>query len=164
MFSVPSLWALGPRPQRYAPRPTLTYDLGLSSGTYNGSSYTELNLGLNWRFMDNLIWRNSVFSRSGTNVNSGAGLDSSARVTFDLDGGEQGLRFNFYAGPGIRLSNKENTGIFGEAGITARIAGLAIGLGYKTLQYNDPGTNSDGTDRSKTDSTISIIIAGGGAF
>ncbi len=145
-------------------KPTFTYDIGASSGTYNGVSYSEINLGLNWHLNEYLVWRNSGFHRFGTRITSASGLDTSARFVFNTDGSESGLGLGIFAGPGYRISNKENSGVFGEAGVTVKAGGLNVGVGVKSISYNSPGENSDGTSRTKTDTTVFIILAGGGAF
>ena len=145
-------------------RPTFTYDIGASSGTYNGNSYSEINLGLNWQMNEYFVWRNAAFHRFGTKIDSASGLDTSARFVFNTDPSDSGLGLGFFAGPGYRISNKENSGIFGEAGATVRAGGLKVGVGVKSITYNNPGENSDGTSRTKADTTIFIILAGGGAF
>lgn len=144
-------------------QPTFTYDIGASSGTYNGVSYSEVNLGLNWHLNEYLVWRNAAFHRFGTKIDSASGLDTSARFTFNTDS-DSALGFGLFAGPGLRISNKENTGVFGEAGATVKAGGLKVGVGVKSISYTNPGENSDGTKRTKTDTTVFIILAGGGAF
>lgn len=145
-------------------KPTFTYDLGASSGTYNGNSYSEIDLGLNWNFTDFLTWRNSAFTRFGTKIDSFAGLDSSMRLNYSIDPKTGGLGLSLFAGPGYRISNQENSGLFGEAGATVRLAGLSVGLGVKAINYTSPGTNSDGSKRPAADTTLFIILAGGGAI
>ncbi len=140
-----------------------TYDIGLSTGSYNSRNYSELNLGLNWIFSEYILWRNSAFSRFGSGIDSVLGLDSSARFTLSAKG-DSGLGFNFFLGPGYRFSNKENSAVLGETGLTLRVAGISVGAGYKALYYDNPGTNPDGTSKSRTDSNIFLIFAGGGAF
>lgn len=140
-----------------------TYDLGASTGSYNGNNYTELNLGLNWIFSDLVTWRNSIFSRFGSNMNTAGGLDTSARLTLSTMG-DSGLGVHFFAGPGYRFSNSENSAVFGEAGLTIQVAGLSVGAGYKALYYGNPGKNADGTDKPKSDTNIFLILAGGGVF
>lgn len=144
-------------------RPTFTYDIGASSGTYNGNTYNEINLGLNWQLNEYFVWRNAAFHRFGTRVDSASGLDTSARFVFNADS-DSGLGIGLFAGPGFRISNKENTGVFGEAGATVKAGGLKVGVGVKSITYSNPGENSDGTQRTKTDTTVFIILAGGGAF
>lgn len=140
-----------------------TYDIGASTGSYNGNNYSELHLALNWILSDFWTWRNSAFSRFGSNMTSAFGLDSSARLTLSSVG-DSGFGVNFFAGPGYRFSNNENSAAFAEAGLTLKLAGISVGVGYKGLYYTNPGQNSDGTNRPKGDSNIFLILAGGGAF
>ena len=140
-----------------------TYDIGASSGNYNGNKYSEINLGLNWNFSKYLTWRNSGFTRFGTNTDTIYGLDSSARFTLSSMG-DSGFGFNFFLGPGYRFSTTENSAAFGETGLTIKLAGLSVGVGGKVLYYSHPGKNANGTDKPKTDSNIFLILAGGGAF
>jgi hypothetical protein len=150
----------------YAQRrgPTFTYDLGVSSGTRNDKGYSEVNLGLNWYLDPNFVWRNSVFTRFGTGIESTGGLDSSARYVYNTPRDENGFGVGFFAGPGYRFSSKENTGIFGEAGLTLKLAGLAAGVGVKSIYYNSPGNDASGKENSKSDTVVFIILAAGGAF
>ncbi len=145
-------------------KPTLTYDLGASTGTYSGYGYTEINLGLNWSLYDYLTWRNSFFSRSVQSLSSVSGLDSSARFSWEVatDGG--GLGLGVFAGPGIRFSKKESSATFVEVGLTVKLGGLNIGGGFKTLFYNSPGTDASGVDLPKSDTGYFIVLSGGGAF
>ena len=142
----------------------ISYDLGASSGSYNGYSYSEVNLGLNLSLSDSFVWRNSIFNRFGSNADSTLGLDTSLRYVFDSrpEAGEIG--FHFFAGPGYRISNEKNTAAFAEAGATLRAGGLAMGLGVKSLYYNNPGKRSDGTELPKSDTELFIILAGGGSL
>ncbi len=145
-------------------KPTLTYDLGASTGTYNGYGYTEINLGLNWNLYDYLTWRNSFFSRSVQSLSSVSGLDSSARFSWDVTTEGGGLGLGVFAGPGVRFSKKENSATFVEAGLTVKLGGINIGGGFKTLFYNSPGTDSSGRDLPKSDTGYFIVLSGGGAF
>ncbi|MEZ0393225.1 MAG: hypothetical protein ACAH59_13480 [Pseudobdellovibrionaceae bacterium] len=166
---LPSIFAFAQsRPYRNSSRPvtkpSFTYDLGASTGNYNNRSYTEIQLGLNWFLQEYFIWRNALFTRFGTGSESAAGLDTSARLNYDSPGENGGLGLNVFAGPGYRISKTENTGVFGEAGITLRASGLAVGVGVKSIQYNSPGTDSLGRDLPKTDTSVFLILAAGGAF
>lgn len=144
--------------------PTFTYDLGISSGTYNDKGYSEVQLGLNWSLLEHLIWRNSLFSRFGSGLKTTGGLDTSARFTYNTPRDEQGFGVGFFAGPGYRISDKENSGIFGEAGLTLKMAGFATGVGVKAISYNSPGTDSDGRQLSRTDTVTFLILSAGGAL
>jgi hypothetical protein len=144
--------------------PKFTYDLGLSSGTYEGKGYSEIQLGLSWHMSEYFVWRNSVFSRFGSGVDSATGLDSSARFTYDTPRDEQGFGIGAFAGPGYRFSNKENTGVFGEAGLNLKMGGISTGVAVKSIYYNSPGKDSDGRDKGRTDTVVSLVLAAGGGF
>lgn len=145
-------------------KPTFTYDIGASSGSNNGKSYSEIQLGLNWFMNEYVIWRNAAFTRFGSEIDSSAGLDTSIRLNYDMQTESGGLGLGVFGGPGYRISDKENSGIFGEAGIKVRAGGLALGVGVKSITYNSPGRAPDGTAFDKRDTTVFIIIAGGGAL
>lgn len=149
---------------RSSSRPTFTYDLGFSTGSYSQHSYSEIQLGLNWNFLEYMIWRNSLFSRFGSEIDSAAGLDSSLRLEYRTPADERGFGINLFAGPGVRLSNSENTGVFAEAGAIVRSGGFAIGGGLKSIQYSSPGRDSNGNELSKNDTVVFLILAGGGSL
>jgi hypothetical protein len=147
----------------YRQQPTFTYDVGAASGSYNGSNYSEINLGLNWFFMDSVAWRNSLFTRFGSGVDSATGVDTSLRYTFNTDP-RSTLGLGFFAGGGYRLTKTQDAGPFAEGGLTLRAGGLSVGVGLKEIFYPSPGTDSTGTKLPDHDSTVFLILAGGGAF
>jgi hypothetical protein len=149
---------------RSAERPTLTYDLGISTGSYNGVSYNEINLGLNWHLNNFLTWRNAMFSRMGTGEVAASGLDTSLRLDYNYLNANSNFGLNVFGGPGYRISKKEQSAAFLEGGVKVKAGGLSIGAGLKVLQYSNPGSNADGTARPKQDTTMFLILAGGGAF
>ncbi len=163
MKAILSLILIGSMAQA-SDQPTLSYDLGVSTGSQGNRNYSEIQLGLNWNFFDSLTWRNSLFNRSGVDIDSVSGLDSSVLFKFDSQPDEQGIGFSIFAGPGIRISNTENTGVFGEAGAAVKAAGLSIGGGIKTIQYSSPGRDSTGRDLSKNDTVVFLILAGSGSI
>lgn len=143
----------------------LTYDISASSGSYNEANYTEINLGLNWRFSDWWVWRNAAFHRFGSGVDSVTGIDTSLRLGSEVttDGG--GLGVNFYVGPGLRFASpNSNNAAFGEAGLGFRLGGLYIGVGGKSLYYLQAREDSLGRALSKNDTQVFIVLAGGGAL
>ena len=140
----------------------LTYDLGVSSGTYGGYSYTEMHLGLNWYFWDYFNWRNSAFSRYGSQIDKASGLDTSLR--FEIQDKDDWFGYHFFVGPGYRFSSASNSAIFGEAGTTIKLGSLNVGVGVKYLSYQNPGTSSSGEAMPKNDTNVFLIIAGGGAL
>lgn len=145
--------------------PTFTYDLSASVGSYDGNSYTELNLGLNWFLSEDwLIWRNALFSRFGSGFDTITGLDSSLRFAHRISSDSGTFGINMFAGPGLRFANQNSNAVFGEAGLLFRIGGLQVGGGVKALQYTQTRTDSRGRELSKNDTQFFIILAGGGAF
>lgn len=147
----------------YRQHPTFTYDVGAASGSYNGNNYSEINLGLNWYFSDAVAWRNSLFTRFGTGVDSATGVDSSLRYTYNTDA-RATLGLGFFAGGGYRLTKTQDAGPFAEAGLTLRAGGLSVGAGIKEIFYPSPGTDSNGGKLPDHDSTVFLILAGGGVF
>jgi hypothetical protein len=141
---------------------TLTYDIGAALGNYGGKSYTELNLGLNWYITQNLNWRNAAFSRFGDTSNSG--LDSSMRFETSSVSQDGTYGSHFFAGPGVRISNSSNTGLFGEAGASFRLGGLVLGGGVKSIYYGSPGKDSVGGNLPNNDTTFFLILGGGGTI
>lgn len=140
------------------------YDIGVSSGENSGFSYTEIQLGLNWYATDYLIWRNAAFSKFGSEIDSTGGLDTSVRLAYDMTTEDGELGLGVFAGPGYRISDKQNSGVFGEAGVKVKALGFLLGLGVKSITYNSPGRAPDGTPFDKRDTTTFIILGGGGAF
>lgn len=142
----------------------VTYDLSAATGSYNGASYSEINLGLNWSFQEWMTWRNAVFFRQGANVDSVQGLDSSLRFSTSVVSEDSGLGFDAFAGPGLRFATKDNNAIFGEAGLVFRLGGLRIGFGAKVLNYTTDRKDSLGAALSKTDTQYFLILGGGGVL
>lgn len=142
----------------------LTWDLGASVGSYAGASYSQIDLGLNWRLNDYLTWRNDLFSRFGNTANQASGLDSSLRFEYNGQSDGGGIGYRLFAGPGVRISTAANTGYFAEAGTTLRIGGLNIGGGVKVIQYTTPGRDSTGQTLSPSDVSYFLIFSGGGVM
>jgi hypothetical protein len=165
VFASPFCWAQKRHRSSPPSNPYLfTYDLGASFGNYNNSSYTEITLGLNWYLREFLIWRNAVFTRFGSMIDSVTGLDSSVRFVFDTRTQGSGLGLTLFAGPGYRFANANNSAYFAEAGGVLHAGGLSLGGGVKNLYYTNPGVDKNGAELPKTDQIIFIILAGGGAF
>lgn len=146
-------------------RSNLRWDLGASVGSYAGSSYSEIDLGLNWYLLDSINFRNVLFSRFGNSSNSASGLDSSLRFEYadQTEGG--GMGFRFFAGPGVRISNANNSGVFGEAGAIFKLGGLNIGGGVKALSYTSPGKDTvTGQTLPSTDVSYFVVLSGGGTL
>jgi hypothetical protein len=146
-----------------APRETPLFDLDISgsSGNYNGTTYTELHLGLNLNFTDWLTWRNAAFKRFSSNsAQDLTGLDSSLRFTLNnkFDGGA----LKFFAGPGYRWADKsDKNAIFGEAGAGISLGRFALGAGVKYLRYDKTQLDSSGLETKRDDLNYFITIAGG---
>lgn len=139
----------------------LTYDLGASSGSYNGASYSEINLGINYNFADSFTWRNSAFKRFGSNTTNEAGLDSTIRYNMDFrDENREGV--NIFFGPGVRVATEKKSAALAEAGIQISFGGLRVGGGAKYLHYFDPGSNSANVTLPKDETQYFITLAGGG--
>ena len=135
---------------------TLTYDLGISFGTYNKKSYTEVDLGLNYFFLQWLAWRNAVFYRGIENGDNFSGLDSSARAIYDSP--SSNLGFTTFGGVGYRFANHDANAPFLEAGLSLKLAGIRIGGGVKSVLYSMKNSNSD------NDNSFFLILGGGGAL
>lgn len=165
LFSAPS--AEAQRRGRGAVSATesrVSYDLSGAVGSYNGESYTEITLGLNWMMSDWFNWRNSVFSRSGASIESVQGLDSSARFQFQTRSDDGSFGIDAFAGPGVRLASKDHNAVFGEAGLTFKLGGLRIGGGVKALTYVANRTDPNGASLPKSDTQVFLVLAGGGTL
>lgn len=154
----------GPRAGSSSGRSKVTYDLGGGSGSYNGETYTEITLGLNWNVEDWLNWRNAAFTRGGAG-GSVNGLDSSLRLQGKVASEGGGFGVDGFIGPGVRLATNDNTAVFGEAGLLFTLGGLRIGGGAKALTYIQNRTDAaTGVDLPKSDTQLFIILGGGGSF
>lgn len=141
----------------------LSYDLGASAGNYGGASYSEINLGLNWQFSDWLVWRNAVFNRMSSG-DSSSGLDTSLRFQVKSFSESGTYGFQAFAGPGYRFASKSLSAAFVEAGLTGKLGGLTLGIGAKTMMYNNPGQSASGADLPKSDTSYFLILGGGGVL
>jgi hypothetical protein len=142
----------------------LTYDVGGTSGSSNGTSYSELNLGLNWQFSDYFTWRNAFFHRNVVGQNSVSGIDSSLRYIWSWSSESENLGFKFFAGPGYRFASENNAALLTEAGVGFKFFGIGLGLGVKSLFYQDPGSDSAGKKRESNDVSYFVTISGSGAL
>lgn len=145
--------------------PQWTWDLGAAFGSYNSYSYSEIDLGLNDRFVDSLNWRNVLWDRlSSSSAVSAVGVDSSLRFEIN-DRSNSSSGFRFFAGPGFRVATNSYSGVFGEGGAVFRLGGLSLGAGVKLLNYFSPGKDSvTGATLPSNDFMYFIILAGGGAL
>lgn len=141
--------------------PLFDLDISGSSGNYNGSTYTEIHLGLNSNFTDWLIWRNTAFKRfSSVSAQNLSGLDSSFRLILNnqFDGG--GIKL--FAGPGYRWADNSNkNALFGEAGVGLQFGRLGIGAGAKYLRYDKSQLDLAGVETKRDDLNYFITVAGG---
>jgi opacity protein-like surface antigen len=142
----------------------LSYDLGATVGSQNNNSYSEIQLGLNWFVQDWLNWRNAVFTRFGTNVDSVSGLDSTLRATYTTESSGGGFGFQAFAGPGVRLASENNTGALAEAGLMLKLGGLVIGGGGQYISYFNTRQDSRGYILPKEETQYFLILGGGGSF
>lgn len=134
----------------------LTWDIGVSSGSSGGSSYTEGSVGLNYFFLDWLAWRNAAFARFTTPENV-YGLDSSLRAFANL-GLTEKSSVTFFGGPGFRFITKGTNTPFLEGGAVAKLGGFNIGGGAKHFLLNS--VNSTLTNETQ----YFIILSGGGSL
>jgi hypothetical protein len=140
---------------------TLSYDVSVSSGTYDNRTYSELQLGLNWYALDWLNWRNSVFQRFGSSdLDIVTGFDTAFLFTKDAvaDGGTFGIQG--FIGPGYRFATKDNSGAFAEAGLIFAAGPLRVGVGAKSLYYSNPRVDSTGRESPRNDNQVFFILAG----
>jgi hypothetical protein len=137
--------------------PKVTYDLGVSVGSNTGVSYNEANLGLNLFFSPNLSWRNSLFSRFGSNIESTYGLDTGARLALGFSAGDAATVDSFL-GAGYRIvtpNTATKSAPFAEAGLQVGLLGLRIGGGAKVVLNNS-------IDSSRVNETQYFLILSGG--
>lgn len=145
--------------------PKLSYDLSGSTGTYNDTSYTEIQLGLNWYVLDWLNWRNAIFHRMGSKIDSVTGLDSALLATTEFVSEGGGLGVQGFIGPGYRFASTENSAVFGQAGLIFALGGLRVGIGAKSLYYTNPPRDSSGVgDAPRNDNQVYLILGGGGTL
>jgi hypothetical protein len=144
--------------------PTFSYDIGASTGSENGNSYSELNLALNWYWTDWLNWRNALFTRFGSNVTSVSGLDSSFLASYDLSTDDGTFGVKAFAGPGVRFASANNNAALAEAGIIFKLGGIQLGGGARYLSYFNTREDKYNVELPKNETQYFIVLAGGGAF
>lgn len=139
-------------------------DIGGSTGTYNGSSFSEINLGVNLNFTEWLTWRNAGFKRFSSNGNKDiTGLDSTLRLisTSRFSNGS----FRLFAGAGYRFADpSEKNAMVGEAGLGINIGGFGLGGGAKYLKYDKVQYDSNGVETKKDDLIYFVTLSGGTGF
>ena len=144
--------------------PTFSYDVMASAGTQNNNTYNEVKLNLNWYVTDWLNWRNGVFTRFGSNIQSVSGLDSALLATFEAENESKSLGVRAFAGPGVRFASEDNNAGTAEAGIIFKLAGLQLGGGAKFLSYFKTRQDAQGIALPKDETQYFIVLAGGGSF
>lgn len=142
----------------------VTYDLTGSSGTRDGSSFSEIHLGLNWYMSEWFNWRNSVFTQFGSEIKTVNGLDSEALFNWDVYTSDRNLGVEFYAGPGVRLASEKSNAAFGKAGVTFALAGLRLGGGVQALHYLEDRSDKSENVLNKDEVQYFITLSGGGSF
>lgn len=168
----PSLWAQKKYPYSFPKTPTavstsdskITYDVSASFGDQNGNQYQELNLGLNWEMNTFLAWRNSIFTRFGTNVTNVSGLDSSLRLQLTSMTDDNAFGFHAFVGPGVRIATENWNAGFGEAGLIFKLGGIQLGAGVKSIQYFATRLDKNKDPLPKNEQQVFIILSGGGTL
>lgn len=142
----------------------MTYDLTGSSGTRDGSSYSEVHLGLNWYLNEWFNWRNSLFTQFGSEIKTVNGLDSEALFNWESYTSNRSFGVELYAGPGVRLASEKSNAAFGKAGVTFTLAGLRLGGGVQALHYLEERTDKNENRLNKDEVQYFITLSGGGNF
>ncbi|MEK2690125.1 hypothetical protein [Bdellovibrio sp. GT3] len=142
----------------------LSYDVSGGVGTYNGNTYTEIDVGLNWYLTNYLNWRNSLFTQFGSSIDNVYGLDTAAifGTSFYNDAGKLGIEG--FIGPGLRFANEDASGYFGKGGLIFAIGGLRIGGGAQVTKYYDTRRDKFGFKMPEEEVQYFIIISGGGSL
>jgi hypothetical protein len=134
-------------------RAQLSLDVGASSGSVNGVSVSEMNVGVNAQFAEFFTWRNSGFARFQTGTENVYGLDTSLRAGIDV--GDEAMSFSAFAGPGWRFVSKGTSAPIVEGGLGFRTGGLHIGGGAKVIM------NSVAVSGASNETQYFITLAGG---
>jgi hypothetical protein len=142
----------------------MSYDLSGGVGTYNGNSYTEIDVGLNWYVTNYLNWRNSLFTQFGSSIDTTYGLDTAAIFGTGLYTSGGGAGVEFFAGPGLRFANEDASGYFGKAGLIFAIGGLRIGGGAQVTKYYQSRHDKYGYKMPDEEVQYFIILSGGGSL
>lgn len=142
----------------------MSYDIGAATGTENNSSYTEMNLALNWYVVDWLNWRNAVFTRFGSEVTSVSGLDTSLLGIYEAY--TEGYTFGFkaFAGPGLRFASANNNAATAEAGLIFKLGGIQIGGGARYMSYYNTREDRYRRVLPQDETQYFIVLAGGGSL
>lgn len=155
---------LGSFAQAEVGRPIATYDVTGGFGSYDGKSYSEIHLGLNWPVYDWLNWRNALFTRFGSSINTVYGLDSSMLLQKEFYTQSRMTGIEFSVGPGVRVANENSNAVFGQAGVTFALAGIRLGVGAQALHYFATRIDKENTTLPNDEVHYFITLAGGGSF
>ncbi|MNK11942.1 hypothetical protein D3C87_299930 [compost metagenome] len=158
MCCVAPAWA------QKAGRPVMSYDVSGGVGSYDGNSYSEIHLGLNWPVYDWLNWRNAIFTQFGSSIKSVYGLDSSLLLQSDFYNQNRTAGVEFFAGPGVRVATEKSNAAFVQGGITFALAGLRLGVGAQALTYFADRTDKNDAALPKDEVHYFITISGGGTL
>ena len=113
----------------------LTYEAGIGMsdtynfGTNNYENFTELELGINYFFLDWLDWHNSLFDRIISNIANTYGWDSSLIGYLQIES----LGFGSFAGLGFRIISAGTVVPTLEAGVVHRWVGIQMGFGVHEI-------------------------------
>lgn len=143
---------------------TFTYDVSASTGTNNGKSYSEINLGLNAYLADWINWRNAIFSRQGAGIKTVQGLDSSLLLGWQVFNQERDLGFQAYIGPGLRFATDKNNAAIADAGVILTLGGIKLGAGAKALSYFEKREDLSGDQLKPSEIQYYFVVSGGGGF
>lgn len=124
--------------------PTITYDVGGSSGNTNGKGYMEAHVGVNYFILPWLKWRNAPFYRFRSDFPAAYGLDSSLLGTHTVALADQ-LSATLGVGGGYRLINTGNSAPFAEGQLGIGATGLRIQGSVKKVFHSAvrPGAKDD---------------------
>ena len=139
-------------------------DLSGSAGNYNGQTYTEMHVGVNFNLSENFIWRNTAFKRfNTTGTQDVTGFDSGLR--YNINSPFEGGNIKFFAGPGYRWAQPANkNALFAEAGAGIALGPLNLTAGAKYLRYDQPQFDSAGTEIKREDLNYFMGVSAGTSF
>lgn len=145
-------------------KPLVDVDIGGSAGTYNGRSFSEINLGVNLNFTDWLTWRNAAFKRFSSQGDKDiSGLDSTLRFINTSRFDSSAVRV--FAGAGYRFADpSEKNALLGEAGLALTVGRFGIGGGAKYLKYDKLQIDLAGNETKRDDLIYFITLSGGTGF
>ncbi len=145
-------------------KPFVGIDVGGASGSYNGRSYSEFNLGVNLNFTDWFTWRNSAFKRfSSLPEKDITGLDSTLRLisTTPIGAGT----FGVFGGAGYRFADpSEKNALLAEGGVGINFGGFGLGAGAKYFKYDKKQLDSTGIETKGDETSYFFTVSGGTGF